>query len=208
MIFKAHELNRHKENHSITKTNMLSFSVNAQVTCDVPAQMRRLIQGSIASGETHFLLEDIGDLYLGIADPHRKNHVSEDVNTFSYMKKCKWTKQARKNKYESNIISQEEEDDENVTGGVAERVLAYVETDLDRIADSSEFKYCLEQLYDMADLIEIEYDINIITAMLQAAKGNIVSIGLIKSVKDKYIGLSDLLFKVMTHEGWTEALAH
>lgn len=187
---------------------MLSFSVNAQVTCDVPAQMRRLIQGSIASGETHFLLEDIGDLYLGIADPHRKNHVSEDVNTFSYMKKCKWTKQARKNKYESNIISQEEEDDENVTGGVAERVLAYVETDLDRIADSSEFKNCLEQLYDMADLIEIEYDINIITAMLQAAKGNIVSIGLIKSVKDKYIGLSDLLFKVMTHEGWAEALAH
>ena len=60
----------------------------------------------------------------------------------------------------------------------------------------------------MADLIEIEYDINIITAMLQAAKGNIVSIGLIKSVKDKYIGLSDLLFKVMTHEGWAEALAH
>lgn len=187
---------------------MLTFSVNAQVSCDVPEQMRKLIEGSIRSGETHFLLEDIADLYLGIADPKKKCHVSEDVNTFAYMKKCEWTRKARKNKHESNIITQEEQDDENsAKGGVSEKVLVYTATELDDVANSSEFKDSVAQLYEMADLIEIEQDVNIIRAMLQAVKGNTASVSIIKSIKDKYEGLSDLLYKVMAFEGWSEVLA-
>ena len=58
----------------------------------------------------------------------------------------------------------------------------------------------------MADIIEIEQDVNLITVMLQAVKGNLTSINLLKKIKDQYDGLSDLLFTVMSQEGWSDLL--
>ena len=187
---------------------MLSFSVNANVSCDVPERVRKLIESNLNNYEerTHFLLEDIADLYLGIADPTKKKPVSENVAPVAYMKKCAWTAKVHKNKHESNINNSDEDDnEEKQRSGVSEKVLFYMEGHIDEIADSAEFRHNVEQLMDMVEVIELEQDVNIITAMLQAAKGSHTAINIIKRVKDCYVGLSDLLYSIMAQDGWTRA---
>lgn len=186
---------------------MLSFSVNSNVLCDVPAQLRYYIEHNTEYGETNKLLEDLGELYLRIADPSMKKQVSQDVKVKGYMKKRVWTRDAHKVKYEVPIVMNDElDDDTGAKEGVSENVLKYVEENLDRIADSDELRESIAQLYEMADIIEIEQDVNLITVMLQAVKGNLTSINLLKKIKDQYEGLSDLLFTIMSQEGWSNLL--
>lgn len=183
---------------------MLSFSLNRSVSLDLTQEMKGMIRHQSADDTASVYADNVGVVYLNMADPYRKSTVSKDVAAAQYINKMVWTTKAHTAKYTVPIISEVEED-EGVQG-VPVNVLSFIEENLDVLADSDEFKSCMAQLYDMADIVELELDISLIDTLKSALKGNTVAIDCIKMLKTEYEGLGDVMYKVLSRDEWSAAL--
>lgn len=186
---------------------MLAFSLNHYCTLDVTDEMRELIeqnQRNISERSSEYC-EELGDVYLRMADAHTRKKVSGDVAAKAYILKAKQNNDIKYKEKYVPILSETESDEEKCTGyGVSENILGKVDSDLERIEDSSEFKACLKALVQRAKEIELTDDIDLFLTMHAALRGDSTAISCLKFLKDKYSsdGFSDEL-KVVLSGDWT-----
>lgn len=185
---------------------MLAFSVNHYCTMDITDEMKELLEQNQRniSDRSSVYCEELGDLYLRMADPHTRKTVSGDVAAKAYILKAKQNNEIKYKERYVPIISQSEADDEKFNGyGISENVLSKVDSDIERIEGSSEFKACLMSLMQRAKDIELTDDIDLFLTMYAALRGDITAVNCIKFLKDKYTdGFADEL-KVVLSGDWT-----
>lgn len=185
---------------------MVAFSVNRFCVLDITDEMRELIeqnQRNISERSSEYC-EELGDVYLRMADAHARKKVSGDVAAKAYILKSKQNNDIKYKERYVPIISETEAEDEKFSGyGVSENVLGKVDSGLERIEESSEFKACLIALVQRAKEIELTDDIDLFLTMHAALRGDITAINCLKFLKDKYSdGFADEL-KVVLSGDWT-----
>lgn len=186
---------------------MLSFSLNNNKTnfFKVPESVKKVL--SSEDGELNMDInsarsrEWVSTWYFNNA----KGRTYEDTDIKAYSYACEQNYRKAIAEREVAILS-EEEVERGERGGIGEMFLKCTEKYFENIEERSEFESAVKNLFDMSDMIEIEDNVDIITAMLNALKGNLQSVKIIKALKDKYEKLGDILFSIMSVSNWADIL--
>ena len=75
-----------------------------------------------------------------------------------------------------------------------------VYSDYDKLEDNSYFKLKLDEFLEMREYVLLEDGIDLGHALLQGLRGHRGSLANIIKVKDKYVGLSELIQDVCSHK--------
>ena len=121
-------------------------------------------------------------------------------NLEAYADGCKKNTMKTMMSKEVPILSEEEV--EAGQTGIGEMFLAYTDVHLKMVEEMTEFRNALEQVLDMADMIEIENNVSLVHTMIQAWRGNEESRLLLRGLVKEYFGLDKLLKTVMRQDGW------
>ena len=191
---------------------MIAFSINQYITMDITEEMRDIIEQNCrnTNDTSSLFAQEVGDVYLRMVDKHARKKVSKDVAARAYILKAKQNNDIKYAQRYVPIISDSEAEDEEYRGpGVSENVLGKVDTDIDSIADSDEFKNALKKIIKFASKIEIEDDIDLFLTMYSAYKRNAAAVDCLKGLTVKYAddkelgNFGDVLYTVLSGE-WTK----
>lgn len=187
---------------------MIAFSVNQYLTMDVTEEMKDILEQNFRnSTETSSLYaQEVGDLYLRMADKHTRKKVPNDVAARAYILKAKQNNDIKYAQRYIPIISDSEVEDEEYRGpGVSENILGKVSTEIDDIADSDEFKSALKQIFVFAKDIEVDEDIDLFLMMYSALRKDATAINCLRELTVKYAekDFGGVLYTVLSGD-WTK----
>lgn len=186
---------------------MLSFSVNDYASVDLNDYMRAIVEKNQRNADTSspIVNQELGDLYLRVADPKVRKPVDENVNAYSYITVAAINNESKEVKKFVPIINSDEADDENYSGyGVTESVLGYVDENLESIEDRDEYIDAMEQLKELAKDVALYDDIDLVITISKALDGNRTAIENLIDIKDRY-NAGDLFTTVLSHK-WNPLL--
>lgn len=177
---------------------MLSFSLNTRnnVNYSVPESVKKAIDSG-----TDRAREWVSTWYFN----RLNGNADDNTNMEAYAYGCEQNYLKSVSAREVAILS-EDEVKEGVKGGIGAMFLKYYEPYFENIEEMSEFISATNNLFEMSDIIEIEDNVDIITAMLNALRGNTQSIDIIKQLKQKYDKLGEVLYAIMSVDNWSGIL--
>lgn len=191
---------------------MIAFSINQYIEMDVTEEMRDIIEQNCrnTSDTSSLFAQEVGDVYMRMVDKHARKKVSKDVAARAYILKSKQNNDVKYAQRYVPIISDNEMEEENFRGpGVSENVLGKVDSDIDSIMDSDEFKDALKRIIKFASKIELADDIDLFLTMYSAYKRNVAAVECLKGLTVKYAedeelgNFGEVLYTVLSGD-WTK----
>lgn len=181
---------------------MLSFSLNStKANYNIPSSIVSTITDTSNDPNKVRARQWVSIWYLNRVN----GNADDNTNMEAYAYGCEQNYLKSVSAREVAILS-EDEVKNGEKGGIGEIFLKYSEQYFESLEERSVFISAVKNLFEMSDIIEIEDNVDIITAMLNALKGNIQSIEIIKKLKSKYEKLSEVLYSIMSVNNWSNII--